>query len=151
VTNLSALAAVFLYVVLCHLLRRCSRGSRNGHCALHSRRDGLHVSHELGIQRDVEAVCTGSRAGSVDGVDDHAKDRESGSFDIGSLGLTSPVTASMVEELAWAVFRAGRTLVSTNFATFTVSLAAAARACSTLVINAVILFASSPGNARAWL
>jgi hypothetical protein len=33
-----------------------------------------------------------------------------------------------------------RTLVSTNLATFTVSLAAAARACSMLVINTLILF-----------
>jgi hypothetical protein len=37
----------------------------------------------------------------------------------------------MVEELACAVFNAGRTLVSTNLATFTASLAAVARACST--------------------
>jgi len=46
-------------------------------------------------------------------------------------GLTSDVTASMEEELAWALFSTGRTLVSTNFATFTVSLAATAKACST--------------------
>jgi hypothetical protein len=39
-----------------------------------------------------------------------------------------------------AVFSAGRALVSTNLATFTVSLAAVARACSTLVINALICF-----------
>jgi hypothetical protein len=50
----------------------------------------------------------------------------------------------MVEAWACAVFNTGRTLVSTNLATFTVSLAATARACSTLVINALIVFSFSP-------
>jgi len=44
-------------------------------------------------------------------------------------------------------FRTGRTLVSTNFATFTVSLAATARACSTLVINALMFLLSPPFTA----
>jgi hypothetical protein len=40
----------------------------------------------LGVQAHIQAVRA-SRGGSrIQGVDDHAKDRESGSFDIGRLG-----------------------------------------------------------------
>jgi hypothetical protein len=49
----------------------------------------------------------------------------------------------MVEESACAFLRTGRTLVSTDFAAFTVSLAATAKACSTLEINVLIVFAFS--------
>ena len=47
---------------------------------------------------------------------------------------------SMVDWSACAFFSTGRTLVSTNFAAFTVSLAAVARACSILEINALMFF-----------
>jgi len=49
----------------------------------------------------------------------------------------------MVLWSACTFFSTGRTLVSTNLATFTVSLALA-RAFSTLVINALMFFAFSP-------
>jgi hypothetical protein len=119
--------------------------------ALLTARRYFDVRDELRIQGQVQAVSASRGASGIDGVNDHAKDRESGSFDVGRLGLTRAVTASMLDWSACAFFSVGRTLVSTNLATFTVSLAAVARACSTLVINALILFLLSrpmtPGRA----
>ena len=64
-------------------------------------------------------------------------------------GLTREVTASMVEALAWALFSTGRTLVSTNLATFTVSLAATARESLHAVNQCTHVFAFSPDDRRA--
>ena len=143
--TLSAIAAVALCFRRSHLLRR-----RNGHRALNRRGDTLDVRDELRVQAHVEAIC----ASGTDGVDDHAEDSESGALDVGRLGLTRDVTASIVDWSACAFFSTGRTLVSTNLATFTVSLAAVARACSTLVINALICFLLSrpvtPGARIYW-
>src|SRR5262249_54188778 len=63
-------------------------------------------------------------------------------------GLTRAVTASMVGASAWAFLRTGRTLTSTNFATFTTSLAADAKACSMLFSNALMFFSFSPVDRR---
>ena len=52
--------------------------------------------------------------------------------------------ASMVLWSACAFLSTSRTLVSTNFAAFTVSLAATARECSILEINALMFFSFSP-------
>ena len=121
------------------------RCRHSGHRTLNHRRDALDVRDELGVQSHVEAVGSHCSSGIVDGLDDHTKDRESGSFDGWRLwGLAREVTASMVEAWACAVFNTGRTLVSTNLATFTVSLAATAKECSKLEINALMFFSFSP-------
>ena len=121
------------------------RCRHSGHRTLNHRRDALDVRDELGVQSHVEAVGSHCSSGIVDGLDDHTKDRESGSFDGWRLwGLAREVTASMVEAWACAVFNTGRTLVSTNLATFTVWLAATAKARSTLEFNVLIASAFSP-------
>ena len=62
-------------------------------------------------------------------------------------GPHGAATASMAEASVCAFLSTGRTLVSMNFATFTVSLGATARACSTLVINALMFWLSPPFTA----
>ena len=62
----------------------------------------------------------------VEGFDDHAEDANPARSILAACGLTRAVTASMVEAWGCAVFSTGRTLVSTKFVSFTVSLAAVA-------------------------
>jgi hypothetical protein len=61
------------------------------------RGDGFGVRDELRVQSNVEATCASRSASGIDGVNHHAQDRESHALDVGSLGLTRAVTASMVE------------------------------------------------------
>ena len=110
------------FLVLCAIYFARAAGR---HRALHSRGNGFDVRHELRVKSNVQAVRACCGAGR---------------------GLTNDVTDSMVDWFARALFSTGRTLVSTNLAAFTVSLAATARACSMLVIN-VLMFSFSPFDA----
>jgi hypothetical protein len=111
VTSLRHLPQCFFLVLLpCLKIRR-----HGGRRALDDIGDKLHV------QSHVQAVCAGGSAGVVDGVNDHAKDRECRASMLAVGGLTSAVTASMVEDAVCAFLSTARTLVSTSFAAFTVS------------------------------
>ena len=127
----------------CRASRLFCRGSRSGHRALNRRAYGLNIRNELRVQGRVQAVCANRSAGRVEGVDDHAEDREPGSFDVGGLGADEGCHGLDSGFIGLGALQHWQTLVSTNLATFTVSLAAVARACSTLEIN-VLMFLISP-------
>ena len=69
-------------------------------------------------------------ASGIDDVDDHAEDRESGSLDVGRLGADERRHSFDSGFFGRRALQHGQDAVSTNLATFTVSLAAVARACA---------------------
>jgi hypothetical protein len=74
----------------------------------------------------------------------HTEDRESGSFDVGRLGADDGRHGLDCGGIGLGALQHGKDARFDDFATFTVSLAAAAKACSTLLINALMFLLSRP-------
>jgi hypothetical protein len=135
---LSALAAVARRFRFRHLLCR-----RDRHPALDGRRDALDV-RELCVQAEVEAVRPRRSSSSSIALITTLRTANPTRSILAACGLTRAVTAPMVGASACACISAGRTLCSTNLATFTTSLAAEARVCSILLSNALMFLSFSP-------
>jgi len=58
----------------------------HGNRALDRQGDALDVGDELRVERDVQAVSTGSSCGILDGLDHDAEHRESRALNVGRLG-----------------------------------------------------------------
>ena len=69
-------------------------------------------------------------SGVIESLDDQAEDRESGSLDVGRLGADERRHSFDSGFFGRRALQHGQDAVSTNLATFTVSLAAVARACA---------------------